>query len=450
VRSCKRPELASLVGALLIAALGRRYGLDRSDCAHYPSLAGNLGASAVYLAGIALLTMGWLGLRARARLTDPLWPWAALVHLCAMIGPPFLSRDPLAYAAYGRAVGVFHQASTAPVPWDPLVSLLTASVRGGSSVYAIGFNQLAAGVARLAGDDLALHLRLYQLIGMISVLLAGALLGRRLAPLVWFCPLAIVEATQNGHNDALMMIAVAGFAALTVRRHPLAATLSLGGALLIKASAWIPLSIRLFTDRRVRILMIAAAPLALLMLRGSNLMALLGSPHDPYDYCTRSIECLPRVLLRWVFAMPTAAWVIGLCFRALAALWLGHVSLRAARDGQLLRWMASGVFVYFLLLHGWSQSWYLLMLLPLVPFAGERVRPAMMTAMVSAVAYYAVAIPFECSSAPLPMAIRDLLGALITIVPPVLVWAHELHGARGARARAQGVPPGDRGELRHR
>jgi hypothetical protein len=173
--------------------------------------------------------------------------------------------------------------------------------------------------------------------------------------------------------------------------------------------------------------------------------ALVGSPDVPFDYCTRSIECLPRVILRWGFGWPTAAFVVGLVFRGLAAAWLGWTVLRAARsDDERPSW-ASGLFIYYLFLHAWAQSWYLLSLLPLVPWATPRLRPAMLTACVSAVAYYAIAIPFEHATAPAALLVRDVLGGAATILPPAVVLVRAWRdGTRASRPASPPTRPGGR------
>ena len=46
---------------------------------------------------------------------------------------------------------------------------------------------------------------------------------------------------------------------------------------------------------------------------------LLGSPQDP-AFCIRSIECLPRRILRHILHANVAAWIVGLLFRAAGGL----------------------------------------------------------------------------------------------------------------------------------
>jgi hypothetical protein len=151
--------------------------------------------------------------------------------------------------------------------------------------------------------------------------------------------------------------------------------------------------------------------------------ALLGSPKDAFEHCTRSFECLPRGALRYVFHQNTAAWIVGLTFRALGGVWLFYVAMRAAKEQRLLAWMSFGLFIYYLFLHGFMESWYLLSLLPLVPFADEKWRPAMRVYLTSALIYYAVRLQLNCNTDPMWVGIKEGAEALIVLVPVVVTLA---------------------------
>ena len=167
---------------------------------------------------------------------------------------------------------------------------------------------------------------------------------------------------------------------------------------------------------------------------------LLGSPRDPFEYCTRSIECIPRSLLRYILDAPTAAWIVGLCFRGLGGLFLLAMAVRAARRQELLQTLAAAFLFYYLYLHGWYQSWYWLSLLPLLPFADPRQRPAMTVLCVTAVAFYGLVLIFDCATAPVTVALVDLVEGLMTVVPPTLVLlrASRLSQLPGAADTAHG------------
>jgi hypothetical protein len=132
------------------------------------------------------------------------------------------------------------------------------------------------------------------------------------------------------------------------------------------------------------------------------------------------------VLFRFVLHAPTAAWMTGLVFRALGVAWFAWVAVRAAEADsrqETLRWLGRGAFFYFLLLHGWAQSWYLLPLLPALPLFEDDARwgPALRVYCVSSVAYYALVLPMSCLGDQVTIAISDLIEASITVFPPVVV-----------------------------
>lgn len=469
----------ALLGAALLAVPALRYRLDLVTCAERPLPLAGAGYGAIYAAAVALLTLGWVGcVRRFAR--DPagdqrigaVLGQGALVHALALWGPPFLSQDPLFYAAIGRVVGTFHHRASEPLyhvlpAGDPFLTRLPLAWQEGNSAYGAGWNALAGWVARLAGEDLGRHLRLYQLLGSAAMLLCAALTGwavRRLrqsadpadparevptlnggaaAALVLLCPLAVIDGTQSAHNDSLLAVASALALWLYSRGASGPALLALACGALVKASALLPLGflclVVLLCHPRLRPLllqkravMLSAAlllPLGIVavvllrqrlpQLRAAS--ALLGSPQATIEYCTRSVECLPRAVLRFVLDAPYLAWLVGLVFRVLAGLWLLRCALRGAESARPLRAAAAALFIYYLYLHGWSQTWYLLPLLPLLPFASARVALVAQVFCVSSAAYYALVLPLDCVQTPIVVGLADLVEALVEIAPPTVV-----------------------------
>jgi hypothetical protein len=452
--------LLSVGGAALLALPARHYRLDLVTCAAWPPLSDGARYGAVYALAIAAMGLGWW--LHPAQHVGRTFALGLLVHAVALLSPPSLSQDTLSYAAIGRSLAWFGGRGSVPLelvlpPGDRFLSLLPPTARGQSPYFA-GFDQLARGVALVAGDRVRLALRGYQLIGFGSMV-ATALLaqlamerGRRAqaVALVLLCPLGVIEATVEGHNDALLAVAMALFVALTARGALGWSLGALASGLLVKANALVPLMQRVLelVLQRVRVRPRAAwwwggalatvAGLVLLMASARHVptlrrfVALVGSPEAPYDYCTRSIECLPRVILRWVFGWPTAAWLIGVAFRAGGLLWLAFAAARAAATGATLRWLGTGLFVYYAFLHGWAQTWYLLPLLPLLPHADERMRPAMRLYCVTGVLYYALVLPYACRFDHATKAGSDLAEAVVTILPPSVL----LLRARGRRPSA--------------
>ena len=461
--------MLGVLGAGLLLVPARRLRPDVLLCADWPPLAVGAVYGVIYLGGVGLLCASWLSARRVLGEGDVSLRRVLLlglpVHLVALCGPPFLSPDTLFYAALGRSLAAGGRPDT-PVSEvlgalpaaEAFLRVLPPHWRGGTSSYGPAFELLAGAVGRVAGDRLWLHLRLYQATGLAASLGAAALTGLAAGPgaaaLVLFCPLLVIEGTGGAHNDVLLALCCAAFALLVLRRRPAWAALALAAGLLVKASALLLLSLqgcvlglrRLAGRRGVALAAVVAVTVSAAalpwLLRSHAVVAAVGGPAGAFEYCTRSLECLPRVLLRYVLHAPGAARGVALAFRGLGVLWLLLCAAGAIRDERaarasgdaaagraLLRWSGTFLFGYYLYLHGWSQSWYLLPLLPLLPYADPRLRPAMMTLCVTAVAYYALALPLNCVTSDLAIALSDLAEAVVVIVPPSLVLLRMLrHG----------------------
>jgi hypothetical protein len=350
----------------------------------------------------------------------------------------------------------YHQSPYLPLsqtlpPNDPFLLRLPLDWQVAGSAYWPGFNEVARLVGRLGGDSLILNLRLFQGL-MLLALVATALLthaatrDRRSAALVLFCPLSVIEGTVSAHNDALLALFAAAFAAALVRGRGPNRVAALVAGLTIKASGALLLGfgalewgLRRAARRRpqwvrARFAFTVAVPclmgfLAVLVaLRDHSpavrlVSAMIGSPSDAIEHCTRSIECIPRAIVHWGLGLAPLAWAIGLLFRLAGGLWLFYVAWRASHEGErrVLGWAAVGLFVYYLWLHGYMQSWYLLSLLPLEPHAPARLRPAMKVFLFTAVLYYGVRLPVLCAETPTTIAVRELIEGLVVIIPPTVM-----------------------------
>jgi hypothetical protein len=134
----------------------------------------------------------------------------------------------------------------------------------------------------------------------------------------------------------------------------------------------------------------------------------------------RSPECVPRAIFQFALGMPATAWAIGLAFRVASALWMIWAAYRAVQSGDILRWLAIGLFFFLLLFQSRFQAWYVLLLVPLLPFCDERIGRAIRVYCVSAILYYAVRLPLNCDVAPLVVGAKELCELLIVTVPPLL------------------------------
>lgn len=443
----------STVGASLMTLPAEHYRIDRVRCEAWPSAVANAPLWLAFVIGVALLAIAWWRIADDESLKRIDWKRLLLVgllpHLAALRAPPFLSEDPLAYCAFGHAIAAHaagsHQPLDAILPKDDAFLLhVQPSWRHSASSYGAGYNAIAAWIARVGGDDLTLQLRLHQLLAFVAIVVVAWLVARaseapaRAVALVLFCPLAVVEATLSAHNDALLAVTVAA-AILAIRRGLTAwavAALALG--LVVKDSA--SLLIAFFVTRsacaclrtsptmsshlRAAVVGVVAI-VAWFVLAPSPSPAtahLVGfNPAEP-PLCVRSVECVPRALLYWVMHAPFAAWIVGVLARVAGAAWLGYCGWRASREGTVLAWGVRFLFIYYLYLHAFSQSWYLLSVLPLLPYAPpDSVRPLRIF-IVGLVAYYAMDIPLACAppTAVARWAAVHVVEGAIVIIPATI------------------------------
>jgi hypothetical protein len=266
-----------------------------------------------------------------------------------------------------------------------------------------------------------------------------------------FSPLAIVDGTVNPHNDVLLALAVAAFALALARRRQVAGLAALGAALTVKLSgalllAWdlLRLGLRPVASRvRAATLLwagsaVAAAGVAAIVVglrRYPSLhafAALVGDPSEAYPHFTRSVESLPRAALSYLAHATLASWIVGLAFRAAAALWIVYCAFQAAAATAPLRWAAIALFGYYLFLHAYLQSWYLIPLLPLATQLPERLQPALRIFCVCLTSYYALALPLDCDGRPAVVATKEFVEAALVILPAAITLLASLRG----RARA--------------
>lgn len=451
----------ALAGAVTLWLPAFRYRIDAATCASWPALGAGAGYALAYALAVALLAAAWL----RALVSE----WSlikvlgvgALVHAVAMVAPPFASNDPLFYAAIGHSMARFGASPAMPLSLvlpanDPFLALLPATWHGGTSPYGPLFNQLARAIALVAGDNVALHLRLYQLVNFCLLTGSGALVGRafgaRAAALLLLAPLAIIDGTVNPHNDAMITLATAAFALAMVRGRVGAGVVALAAALLVKLSAALLLAFDLLqlalrpVAARLRSATVIVAGAALAALAVAALVAapriwpslgaftaIVGDPSESSPHFTRSWEGLPRALFTYVLHVPSVSWAIGLVFRAAGGVWILFCAYRAARDRAPLAWAALMLFVYFLCLHAFLQSWYLLPLLALATQLPNWAMRSYYVFIICITLYYGMSIPLDCDGRPTVIGAKELAEACLVVLPAFFTL---LAGWRGARARA--------------
>ncbi len=457
------PVALALAGAVALWLPAFRFRIDAATCGSWPALGAGAGYALAYVVAVALFSVAWLrALRCDWSLRRAL-ALGALVHLVAMVAPPFASNDPLFYAAIGRSMARFHGSPATPLSLvlpagDHFLALLPEAWRGGTSPYGPLFNQLARLVALVGGDDLTLQLRLYQAINLVTLVgvaaLAGRAFGARAATLVLFAPLAVVDGTVNPHNDALIALATAGFAlALARRRHGVAVG-ALVAALAVKLSAALLLAYDLLRralapfSARHRGSTVIAAGTAVATVGVAALViaprlwpslgaftALVGDPAESHPHFSRSWEGLPRAFLTYIVHVPAASWAIGLVFRAAGGVWILWCAWRAAVERAPLAWAATMLFVYYLCLHAFLQSWYLLPLLPLATQLPPWATRAYYVFIICITMYYGISIPLDCDLRPVVIGAKEFVEAALVVLPAFFTL---LVGWRDARARASG------------
>lgn len=449
---------SSLVGAGLLAVPASVFRIDvlAEQCSRWPAQTTALAMGAVYLAALACLTVGWLTATRDASQRSTAFLGAVLIHVVALVAaPPFLSMDPLFYAAIGHvtvAGGDPYLPLASALAGDPLLSLLPESWRTGNSAYFPGFHVIAALLSRAAAGSILTELRLFQALASVCMLAVAAMIGgavrrrsdektaAQAVALVGLCPLVVIEATVGAHNDAVIAVTVAVAVVLLVRGRRLAALCATSLGLLIKASALVPLVVELgalglrrISPRRVVLLTALALLVGGVMLwqarlawpRLASFTALIGTIDNQPPHVTHSWESLPRAFAYAILHSPVAVFLLGLLFRAFGATWLAFCAARAARDRDaVIGWLATATYGYYLFFHGYMEGWYLLTLVPLVPFApAQLVRPIKIY-LVAQVAWYPITLWRMCDHSQWAWAAKEIGEGIVATVIPTLALIH--------------------------
>lgn len=451
-RLTERTSIAlGLLGVILLIPVAQHFRIDLVRCESWPPVSARIILCALYLLCVGLLFVSWQLLLKLAQ-EDALSPRRALgicvlFHGALLLSPPFLSDDPLFYLAIGKVLHTPGGSLDRPLldvlgPQDALLQLLPSHWQHGTTAYQSGFHALLWLVESAASLSIAGKLTLYQLSSLCAVLLSAWLAShtaqRCKKPaaygliFVGLCPLSLLEGTLSAHNDVWLMLLVSLAAWLYVSRqnYRLVALLPLALGLFVKLSALLPVATVGLSLLRRRIrpwlllaltLLAAVTTLGLLRalhLEGRLVSVVLGSPSLAWDHCTRSLECLPRSILRYGFDRPDLSYRVGIAFQLVGGLWLLAVSFRKEHPLTATAW---GLLVYYLYLHGWAQSWYFLAIVPLRPFLPTKQGRALEVLAGSGCAYYSLALYRNCLTEPWQVALCELAEGLFTIVPPTVV-----------------------------
>lgn len=439
------------LGVLLLIPVSQHFRIDLVRCESWPPATQRFLLCALYLLCAGLLFVSWQRLLQLAQ-KEALSPRRALgicvlFHGALLLSPPFLSDDPLFYLAIGKVLHAPGGSLDRPLldvlgPHDALLKLLPSHWQHGTSAYQAGFHALTWLIESIPTQSLAGKLTLYQLSSLVAVLLSAVLAAdtaQRLKQpaayglvLVGLCPLSLLEGTLSAHNDVWLMLLSALAARLYVSRlkQRFIVLIPLALGLLIKLSALLSvatfgLSLLRRHVRPLRLLALtmlvsltALALLRALHLEGRLVSVVLGSPDLPWDHCTRSLECLPRSILRYGFERPDLSYRVGVLFHIVGGLWLIQMGLSKEDPLTATAW---GLLIYYLYLHGWAQSWYFLAIVPLRPLLPTKQGRALEVLAGSGCAYYALALYRNCLTEPWQVALCELAEGLFTIIPPTVV-----------------------------
>ena len=435
--------------------------------------------------GLALLGLAWIWvLRRTSTSTGPTLGEVLLlavpVHLVTLQYATFLTNDCMYYMAIGRTIARGHSIFGQLIINAP-ADHVPQHVDGHYSAYLPGFHLLCWIVALIGKESLFLSMRLYQLVAALAMFATAGLTGltarraslagtlsasfvgsvegvdptarseraaAKAAALVIFSPLAIIEATGNGHNDALMALSIAVFAACLASGRTIAAVAGLAIGLSIKISGILPMGIflgaLLIAPIHKRLSSRAAAALfvtvAVLGAVGVWLMLPTLAPYSRLFQHGRALACTFRSLecpvQRWLLNAGRfdESWAVGLAVRAAGAVFVLYAIWRICRDARPLARIGVALFVLYLYAAGQSWSWYFLSVLPLACFAPPGYYRAILAGLLAYPLSYAGSILFGA----LPgryVGWQMTMELVIVNAPPTffLIWDHVRH-LRGGSA----------------
>jgi hypothetical protein len=159
--------------------------------------------------------------------------------------------------------------------------------------------------------------------------------------------------------------------------------------------------------------------------------ALLGDPAETHPHFSRSWESLPRALFTFVLHAPSVSWAIGLVFRAGACVFVLWTAWRAALERAPLTWAALMLFIYYLFLHAFLQTWYLLPLVPLATQLPAFATRAFHVFVVCLTLYYGLSIPLDCDLRPVVIGAKELAEACLVVLPAFFTLLGDWRRARG-------------------
>ena len=253
MRGLTSARVTGFTGSTLVALGGLGAGALPVGIPFLPGLRhARLGLVCVY-SGLALLLLGWWWYGRVTRGQDEscgrAWRTLALWTAPLLAAPPLFSRDVYSYLAQGLMIdsGMDVYRHGPAVLGGLVADQVPAIWQHTPSPYGPAFLIVAETVARPLSSHLVLGviaLRLVALAGLALLAAAIPVLARSSGvnppAALWLAvlnPLVLIHLIGGAHNDALMVGLLAAGLAAAVRERPIAATLLVAAAALVKVPA---------------------------------------------------------------------------------------------------------------------------------------------------------------------------------------------------------------------
>jgi alpha-1,6-mannosyltransferase len=213
-----------------------------------------IGVVAVVFAAVAFVLV-LLGCRRGSISPRTVIGMAIAYHVALLLLPLLFSRDVYSYAYYGRIAATYHAnpyvSTPADFPHDTLAAFVGPKWFDTPAVYGPLWTQVSGLVTRVF-DDVGSIVSTFRAIGIaasLATVFVVAGLVRRVRPdreafavaVVGLNPVVLFQSAASGHNDLLVMLAIAAAIALVFSGRELWATAALALGALVKVTAAVPL-----------------------------------------------------------------------------------------------------------------------------------------------------------------------------------------------------------------
>jgi hypothetical protein len=313
--------------------------------------------------------------------------WAVIAGVLAFaLAPPLLSLDVFSYLSYAR-LGTLHglnpyDYAPAAIPHDAAAARVQ-DYRGATSVYGPLFTVGSYPLGLIGVPAGMWAMKALSGLGVLGVagLVARVATQRGISPapaaaLVALNPLVLVEVIGGAHNDALMMLALVGGAALALSAREVSGGIAMAAAAAIKLPAAVaaPFAVLGAGEHRGRVRLLGGFAAGALALAAMALAVFGTASVNGLDFLSGSQQhvsyhSLPATAARGLgIDVDVMRAVFAVAYAALAVCLL----VWTARGGDWVR-AAAWALLGLLCATVYLVPWYLLWALPLVALARDRV-----------------------------------------------------------------------------